>query len=228
MIASAPPGSPGNRRRWRSIEAAAVAGLLHSTLSLVATFLMLDTVDPDDGDVVVADYLSEAGNQAQAITALNLLALSSIAFVWFVAVIRRRVGDRENRFFGTVFFGSGLLLTASWLVAGVLFTTPAFAVRTFDVTPDAGTVAMLESAGLSMASIVATRLEAVFVLSATTVGRLSKAFPAWLLWLRYGLGATLLLYPVPNALLTYLFPLWVLLVSLTLLVRKATIERATA
>jgi hypothetical protein len=29
--------------------------------------------------------------------------VSAVAFLWFVAVIRRRVGDREDRFFVTVF-----------------------------------------------------------------------------------------------------------------------------
>ena len=216
---------PGARAA-RSIEAAAVAGLAHSALSLVASTLLLDAPDPAKGDAVVAAYYSDGANQARALTAVNLLAISSIAFLWFVAVIRRRAGERENRFFGTVFFGSGLLVTGSWLIAGVLFATPALATRTFEVAPDAGTVAVLQSAGMTMASVVATRLEAVFVISTTTVGRLSEAFPRWLVLTGYVLGLTLLLIPVPNVFVTYLFPIWVAVVSLTLLIRRDEIRAA--
>jgi hypothetical protein len=211
--------------RWRSLEAAAVAGVLHSVLSLVATFLLLDSVDPDDGDAAVAAYLSDEANQSRALLALNLLALSSIAFLWFVAVIRRRVGERESRFFGTVFFGSGLLVTVTWITAGVLYAAPALAARSFDSVATSDTVAVLQSAGLAMASVMGSRVEAVFVVSTTTVGRLSGAFPRWLVGLGYALGLVLLLFPVPNDLGTYLFPCWVLLVSLMMLLRRDEIEQ---
>jgi len=87
-------------------------------------------------------------------------------------------------------------------------------------------VAVLQSAGMTMASVVATRLEAVFVISTTTVGRLSEAFPRWLVLTGYVLGLTLLLIPVPNVFVTYLFPIWVAVVSATLLVRRDEIRAA--
>jgi hypothetical protein len=37
-----------------------------------------------------------------------VLVVSTIAFLWFVGVVRGRIGDREPRLFGTVFFGSSL------------------------------------------------------------------------------------------------------------------------
>jgi hypothetical protein len=43
---------------------------------------------------------------------LNLLPFAGIAFLWFIAVVRDRLGQREDRFFGTVFLGSGLLFVA--------------------------------------------------------------------------------------------------------------------
>jgi hypothetical protein len=41
-----------------------------------------------------------------------LLPFVGIAFLWFIAVVRDRLGQREGRFFATVFFGSGLLFIA--------------------------------------------------------------------------------------------------------------------
>jgi len=212
-------------RALRSIEAAAVAGLLHSALSLVATGLLLSSPDPRDGDQAIAEWYLEDSNQRTMILALNLMTMSSIMFVWFVAVIRRRVGERENRFFGTVFFGSALLLTGAWLVAAVFWAAPAIAGQAFDTVPDAGTVAMTQAGAITMASIVATRLEAVFIISTTTVGRLSEALPRWLVLTGYAIGLTLLLMPVPNVLLTWVFPIWVAIVSVVLLFRRAEISK---
>lgn len=208
----------------RSIEAAAIAGLLYSALSLIATALLLRSPDPSDGDAAMAEWYSDTSNQVSLITAVNLIVGSTIAFLWFVAVIRRRVGERENRFFGTVFLGSALLLSGAWLVAGVLIATPAIAARSFDVLPDASAVASMQAAGIAMAAVVATRLEAVFIISTTTVGRLSNVFPRWLLVGGYTVGLVLLLIPIPNNWLTWAFPVWVAVVSLVLLARRNAAE----
>ena len=44
--------------------------------------------------------------------AMNLLPFAGVAFLWFVGVLRDRLGAREDRFFATVFLGSGFLLLA--------------------------------------------------------------------------------------------------------------------
>jgi len=102
----------------------------------------------------------------------------------------------------------------------VLYVTPAIAARSYGIAPNAEPTAVLQSAGLTMASVVATRLEAVFIISTTTVGRLSGAFPRWWVLGGYVVGLILLLVPVPNELLTYVFPVWVAVTSVTLLVLR--------
>lgn len=44
--------------------------------------------------------------------ALNLVLYAGIAFLWFIGVIRDRLGEQEDRLFATVFLGSGLLFLA--------------------------------------------------------------------------------------------------------------------
>lgn len=212
----------------RSIEAAAIAGILHSVLSLTATGLLLSAPDAADADRTIGEWYQDDGNQRRVLLALNLLTMSAIMFVWFVAVIRRRVGERENRFFGTVFLGSALLLTGSWLAAGMLFATPAVAAQSFDVVPDLESVALFQAAGVTMASMIATRLEAVFIISTTTVGRLSGAFERPVVVIGYLVGLTLLLVPVPAVALTWVFPIWVAAMSVILLIRRDEIQRATS
>ena len=85
---------------------------------------------------------------------------------------------------------------------------------------------MSQAGGITIASVVATRLEAVFIISTTTVGRLSEAFRPWLVAIGYVVGLTLLLVPVPNVVLTWVFPAWVALISLTLLTRRGVVTDA--
>jgi MFS family permease len=217
-------GTQGDERKirgaaaLRSVEAAALAGLAHAALSLISTYLLLRAPRPEDGTADVLWYADEA-NQRSTALGLNLMAIGTIAFLWFVAVIRRRVGERENRFFGTVFLGSALLLAGTRMIAGILLAAPAMSAYAFDITPDVTSIGLWRAAGLSLATIVGTRLEAVFIISTTTVGKLSGALPKWLIWMGYVAGLTLLIAPLTRTLLIWLFPVWIILASTSLLIR---------
>jgi hypothetical protein len=41
------------------------------------------------------------------VLALTLVPFAGIAFLWFIGVVRDRLGASEDRFFATVFFGGG-------------------------------------------------------------------------------------------------------------------------
>ena len=49
--------------------------------------------------------------------ALNIIPFAGIAFLWFMGVLRDRFGQQEDRFFATVFLGSGLLFLAMLFAA---------------------------------------------------------------------------------------------------------------
>lgn len=204
----------------RSVEAAATAGLVFAVLALVARALVARLPDPRSGDRAIAEWYADPVNQDSLLTAINLHIISVIAFLWFVAVVRRRVGERENRFFGTVFLGAALLLCGVWLLAGTLVVMPAMAAQLYDIEPASSQVALTHAGAVTLDSVVATRLEAVFVISATSVGRLSKAFPTWITVTGYALGAIMLLAAVPNEVLTWVFPIWVSVVSATMFFRR--------
>ena len=72
QVAAPPPGRYVPRV-MRSIEAAAIAGLLHSVLSLAATGLLLRAPDPADGDQVVADWYLDDGNQRTPLLFIGII-----------------------------------------------------------------------------------------------------------------------------------------------------------
>lgn len=213
---------PAVPARLRSVEAAALAGLLHAVLYVVAISILRQAPSPIRGDPFDQDWYLQTGNQRLMITGLNLLVLSTIAFLWFIAVIRRRVGDREERFFGTVFLSSALLLAGLWLVGAMVYTTPVFAAYVFGHEPTGGDIAMWHGAAVATLLVLVARLQAVFILTATTVVRLAGTFPRWVVLVGYTTGLFLMFVPVPNALLHWVFPGWVALISALALIRSAT------
>lgn len=199
------------------MEAAALAGLAHAALFIVARILMVRMPRPDDPGLTA--WFADAGNQRSILIALNLITIGSIAFLWFVAVIRRRVGERENRFFGTVFLGSALLNVAVWIVGGIMLATPVMDAYTYGTVQTPQMVSGWQAAGTTAFAVVAIRLEAVFIISTTTVGKLSGAFPRPLVLAGYAAGLILLFAPLPSETLLWVFGAWEVAVSLLLLIR---------
>jgi hypothetical protein len=104
-------------RALRTPRAAAVAGVLFALLLTTALVLVRTAVPGGPGD---GSWLADPGRRRQVILALNLVPFSGIAFLWFIGVVRDRIGEREDRFFATVFLGSGLLFIAMLFVASAV------------------------------------------------------------------------------------------------------------
>jgi len=97
--AIARPRVDGASVKVRSVEAAAVAGIGYSVLAVLALTRMSSYPSLDQTNAELTAWFDDDGNQVMLGGALGLASVSAIAFLWFVAVIRRRLGDREDRFF---------------------------------------------------------------------------------------------------------------------------------
>ena len=67
--------------------------------------------------------------------ALNLVPFAGIAFMWFLGVLRDRLGALEDKFFATVFLGSGLMFLGMLFVAASAGGGYGFRFRTPDGLP---------------------------------------------------------------------------------------------
>ena len=211
----------------RSIEAAAIAGVAFSVLGAVALWLLSSFPDLDLTDEQLSEWFDDSSNQTSLILGCNLIAISSIMFLWFVAVIRRRLGDLEDRFFGTVFFGSALAYVATWLGHGAAVAGPAVAMSHFDGASVSGSSAS-NAAGLGAAYllIIAPRIQAVFVLVTSTMIMRSHVLPRWLAIVGYVVALGMLIVPVIFEPVGLAFPLWVFLVSVVILVVRPRLPEA--
>ena len=125
------------------------------------------------------------------VLALNLLPFAGIAFLWFMGVLRDRIGVHEDRFFATVFLGSGLLFVA------MVFTCAAVAgglVLSFGRvgSPPAELWSFGRHVVLTLLGVYALRMAAVFTISTTTIASRLGLAPRWLVVFGMAVGLALL------------------------------------
>lgn len=218
-----PAGGLTARRPARSLEAAAIAGVVYAVLALTGLLLLSRTPDLGLTDAEMTAWFEDAGHQTSLILGLNLVTISAIALLWFVAVIRRRLGDREDRFFGTVFFGSSIAFVVVWASGAAMLAAPAVAMSGFDnATMSASSASLSRGLGAALLYVVAPRLQSVFVITVSNVIVRSGFLPRWLAYVGFAAGLAMLVTPLVTAPIGVAFPLWVLLVSVVILSNRPT------
>jgi hypothetical protein len=205
------------RARLRAPRAAAVAGIVFSLLFIVVLVLIRVSVPADPLDA--AEWLPY--NWKTVSLALQLVPFAGIAFLWFIAVLCDRIGADEDRFFATVFVGSGLLflamLFASSAVAGAMITL-------FGASPerlmDSGIYAFGRRLTYNIMNVYAMKMAGVFMISTCTAAIRTGIIPRWMVMLGYGLALLLLFGHEYLPWMPLVFPLWVLLISVHILLEN--------
>jgi hypothetical protein len=201
---------------WRSRHAAAIAGIVFAVLLLAALVMTRIAL----GDDTLESLRDNADRRAMLRFSLNLVPFAGIAFLWFIGVIRDRLGKVEDRLFSTVFLGSGLLFLAM-LFVGAGTTTSLMGVLT-RANVDVEVFAFGNTTSQALISVYAMRMAAVFTLSVSTVGLRTKSLPRWVCYLGYLVGLMLILAAAEFKWAQLVFPVWVLLVSVALLFARST------
>lgn len=94
-------------------RAAALAGVVFALL-FGAALILIRTSLPE-GAEPGSQWIDGGSDRLQV--AAVLMPFAGIAFLWFIGVIRDGFGRYEDKFFATVFLGSGLLFLAMMFVA---------------------------------------------------------------------------------------------------------------
>lgn len=196
-------------------RAAAVAGILFSVLLIISLALVRLAVPARVEDA--GEWLSTSWRSVSL--ALNLLPFAGIAFLWFIGVVRDRLGEHEDRFFATVFLGSGLLFLA------MLFISAANAggiVKMYLTSPQdlitSGVYLYGRMVTYEIMNIYTMKMAGVFMISTCTISVRTGIFPRWMTFLGYALALFLLFSLGFFAWASLVFPLWILLISMHILI----------
>jgi hypothetical protein len=203
-------------RMMRTPRAAGVAGIAFSVLLGVALILLrlsIPSVDSEPGT-----WLTNPDRRRTLSVALALVPFAGIAFLWFMGVVRDRIGEREDRFIATVFLGSGLLFVAMLFtgaaVYGALISGVSAAAKGLVRSEVWDAEHRISS---QILTVYALRMAAVFVASTTTIAFRTGMLPRWLGVLGYLVAVGLLLNSGSIPFVNLVFPLWTLILSVHIL-----------
>jgi hypothetical protein len=190
----------------------AVSGIIFSVLYFVSLVLIRLAVPADPTEPGV--WLTDPGLRSWVRIALNLVPFTGIAFLWFMAVLRNRIGLLEDKFLATVFLGSGLLFVA------MLFTAVATSrglLETFATTgrlsAESDTYAVCRAMAYALMNTFGMKMAAIFMFVTSTIGLRTAVLARWVSFVGFALGLILLFAITDFAWIALLFPIWVLLVS---------------
>ncbi len=201
-------------RRLTTPRAAAIAGILFGLLFGASLVLMRSAIP-----AAISPDTSWAQTGAWKINlALGLMPFAGIAYLWFIGVVRDKLGEFEDKFFSTVFFGSSLLFLAmvfiSMAIAGGILTT--YQMITGE-TPDYTVIYFGRALMLHISNVYALRMASVTMISLATIWIRTALMPHWLAVITYLLALALLVVVNYSPWITLVFPAWVLLISLFIL-----------
>jgi hypothetical protein len=211
----AAPRRPAIGSELRTPRAAAIAGILFAILIGLAFALILISQPADPSKP--GAWLTDPSRRRAVAVALNLVPFAGIAFLWFIGVVRDRIGEREDRFFATVFLGSGLLFIAM-LFAGAAFAAGLGSLVT--ATPSAsspGTLAIGREITVLLLRVYGMRMAAVFTMSAATITLRTKIIAPWIGYAGIVVAIVLLISIGLTPWVALLFPAWILVLSVDIL-----------
>jgi len=209
------------RAGLRTPRAAAFAGIIFSLLLTVSLLLLRLSVPANPHEV--GSWLKTSRQHVSI--ALNLIPFAGVAFMWFLGVLRDRLGAKEDRFFATVFLGSGLMFLGMLFVAaasvGGLILAYAGAPSTL-LNP--GTFSFGRAFAYDIMHIYAFKMAAVFMVTTSTLLLFTQAAARWIAMLGYASALALLIASGFFDWILFVFPAWVLLVSVYILIDNARRE----
>ena len=192
-------------------RAAAVAGLIFAVLFVASVLILRSFVEPSSSGLLAA--IGDLFGDHVSIVPAYLVPFAGIAFLWFIAVVRDQIGVFEDRFFSTVFLGSGfvfvaMLFSAASVVAGLLTLAQ----------PTSSTTDLGQSIARGMFYIYGARSAGVFTIVASMIALRTGALYRWAALTGLIIGLVLLLSAGSFDWVILLFPAWVTLVSIVVLV----------
>ena len=215
------------RQALKTPRAAAVAGIIFAVLFTTSIVLIRLVIPEELSGTNTAARLQ--GNTSAVTLALTLVPFAGIAFLWFMGVVRSRLGTLEDQFFSTVFFGSGLLflsmMFASAAIAGGILTSYALEP---DTLTKSGVIVFGRAAMYTIMKVYAIRMAGVFMISLATIWIRTRVMPRLFVFLTYALALLLLVSSDFTSWLILVFPAWVFVISVFILIVSLRGEQAEA
>ena len=203
----------------RAPRAAGIAGLLFSALFIFSLVAARPPASAAQSGAALATWYAGESQVMLAIVGLYTIPFAGIAFLWFIGVVRDRIGRREDRLFSTVFLGSGLLFVAMLFASAAGASALALRLDVIGPQPlDPGVILFSQALTNAFLYVYAARAAGVFMIVTSSIALRTRTIPRWVALVGYLIAALLLLSVRYFEVIMLLFPLWVTLLSIFMLV----------
>jgi hypothetical protein len=201
---------------------AAIAGVIFSLVTIVGLGLVRYAVPADLS--LPGTWMTEPDRRNAVLFALNLVPFAGIAFLWFIGVLRNRLGELEDQFFATVFLASGLLFVAC--LFGSAAVMAALVESAAAGSMDREIYYFGRRVSDALLNLFAMKMAGVFMISTCTIWLRTAIFPRWMAFSGYACALVLLVVIANWRWITLVFPIWMLLVSTQILVSESRSRHA--
>ena len=201
-------------RPLRTPGAAAAAGIIFAGLQITSYVLLQLAVPLDATEITQALTI---GDRVISL-ALGLLPVAGIAFLWFMGVVRDRLGHLEDQFFSTLFIGSGLMYLAMTFVSAAVAGGLLLVFHDDPNLVDQNIYVFARALVYKVNNVYAIRMAGMHMFVIGTIWVRTHVMPRWLALITYGLAVMMMVSISIYPWTTLLFPGWVFLISACVLV----------
>lgn len=205
----------------------AISGMIFSVLFLTSLVILRIAVPADLADP--GAWLADPVSRNWVDLALNLFPFTGMAFLWFIGVLRNRIGELEDRFFATVFLGSGLLFVAMLFTCGAVSHGLLGVFGAGEHLPGGSeTYAMGRRMVYALLTTFGMKMAAAFMFVTSMIGFRTEVLSRWVTFVGFAVALVLLLSVTHYSWIAVLFPCWVMLVSMWILLADFRAARPDA
>ena len=196
--------------RLKTPRAAAIAGILFAVLLITSLSIVRSSIPIDP--LETGAWLETSSKRVAF--ALSLIPFAGIAFMWFIGVLRDRLGRQEDQLFATVFLGSGLmflgmLFVASGAAGALIWAHSAQS----GALPDSSAFAFGRAFTFEIMNTYTVKMAGLFMMITSTLSIRTRMTARWIALLGFACAVFLLLGSGYFDWALFVFPCWVLMVS---------------
>ena len=203
-------------RVLRTPRSAGIAGVLFALRFAIIVFLLHKVVPVNPHEA--GSWVANAPDRRKVSFALTLVPFSGIFFLWFIGAVRSRIGTAEDRFFATVFLGSGLLFVAMMFTATAVMGALISLASSDHGAPPLNVWHLGRATTFQLATTFALRMAAVFTIATSTIALRLRLHHPVVITIGFASGLLLMFVESTIPWIELVFPFWVFVVSVSLLV----------
>ena len=204
------------RHQIRSPRSAAVAGIIFSILMTAGMVLMYSVVSDIPADIDRSWLATWSGT---ASVVLIMVPFAGIAFLWFTGVVRDRLGDLEDHFFATIYFGSSIIIVVMLFIwaatVGAIFGS--FSAVSYQLVDDDIIIFGFKFMNEIIGNYT-LRMAGVYMTAIGTAWTRTGVMPRWLSGVTFVVAIGFLFFAGTVREARFIFPGWVFVVSVYILI----------